>query len=156
MFLYLYLLRKRFIYVCSHRVIIITVSYCKRFKLMPGASLQHSYWVCGHSRAHQHAFKMTSLLISVLFLHSSCSSFLFFIVFALLMCLNSSPSWMHNRRIQPWRLCPLCSRYTAFLTSMEASWWDPSLHCRATRGWWLGSSPTALESPRTGKRAWKW
>lgn len=37
---------------------------------------------------------------------------------------------------------------------MEASSWDPSLHCRATRSWWLGNSLTALESLQIGKWTW--
>lgn len=58
--------------------------------------------------------------------------------------------------MQPCRLCPLCWRCAAFPTSTEASWWGPSLHYAATSGWWRGSSPTALESLQTGKRARKW
>lgn len=127
-------------------------------RLLPAAECQcsgQSHWVCGHFRAHQHAFKIASLAISVLLLdssHFSPFSLFFFAVCVPLIFLNSTPSWLHNRRTQPCRLCPPCLKCVAFLTSMEASWWDPSLHCWATRSWWLGSSPTAPGSPRTGKR----
>lgn len=58
-----------------------------------------------------------------------------------------------SRKVQPWRRCPLCSRFSASHTSTEASWWAPSSPCRATRSWWRGNSLTVLESPQTG---WFW
>lgn len=102
------------------------------------------------SRAHQHVFLLIlSSHFHFALPHSCYSLFLFS------SSLTSSPSREHNRRTQCCRLCRLCSRCTAFLTSMGASWWDPSLHCTATRSWWPGSSLTAVESPQTGERTWK-
>lgn len=102
------------------------------------------------------SFVTRSIIGCLLFPLFSAPLFCFysFIIF-LLMSLNSSPSWVQSRSTQPCRLCPLCSRCAAFPTSMEASWWDPSLRYATTRGWLEGSWPTALESLLTGDRARK-
>lgn len=54
-------------------------------------------------------------------------SFFLFVVF--FPHIYSSLRGMPGRRIRHCHPCPLCSRYLAFLTSMEASWLGRSLHC---------------------------
>lgn len=98
------------------------------------------------SWVHYHTFNMT--FASTLCFPSFFSFFLFFVFFP---HIYSSLREMHGRRIRHCHLCPLCSRYLAFLTSMEASWLGRSLHCWNTRNLWTESWLTPLESPQTGR-----
>lgn len=127
------------------------------------------HWVCGHCRlwsylflqldpssAHQCPSLPLCLYTPFLPVIFPCfHSFSFFMFHCAFLLVSSSHCWAMSRRNQPCRLCPLCSRCAASPTSMEASWLGPSLHCAATRGWLLGSSPTAPENLQTGRPATK-
>lgn len=65
---------------------------------------------------------------------------------------RSSRREMISRRIRRCRLCPPSSRFSAFLTSTEASWLGRSSRCWNTSSWWTESSLTAVENPRAGRK----